>query len=378
MIFDRKKTRVLFLFAHLHKGGMQRAVSNISQALPVGFEQFVGFFGTENPPFEYCATLYDFNVPGSLRLSTFARIKNFFLRLYKLRNFVRKHQIDVVVSLGETANLLNLLSFNSARRVLTVRSAIGGYGDNGLYGRIYPWIIRFLYPFSDEIVAVSEDLKEQVEKLTGGAISVCQIPNLYHLEKIISLSEESLPPEVSCLANSQFILNVGSLVGGKGQDLLIRAFASISHFFPALMLVFIGRGPDKNRYVSEAESLGVGGRVLFIEFDPNPYRYMRHATVFVLPSLTEGFPNVMVEAMACACPVVAFDCPTGPREILGVSEYGDLVQEMTAEALAKKLYKLLSSKDRLAYLKKQATTRATHYDANRVIEQWVNVLSRHC
>jgi glycosyltransferase involved in cell wall biosynthesis len=143
-------------------------------------------------------------------------------------------------------------------------------------------------------------------------------------------------------------------------------------------LVLIGRGPEKDKYVAEARHLGVSDRVVIIDFDSNPFRYMRLATVFVLPSLTEGFPNVLVEAMACRCPVVAFDCPTGPREILGHSEYGELVEIMTVDALADRLNALLSSAERLAYLKEQAIKRAAHYDANCVVEQWVTILSGSC
>ena len=373
-----QKHRVLFLFAHLHKGGMQRAVSNISLALPDIFEQHVGFFGTENPPFEYHAILHNFNIPGSLELGLFAKIKNLFLRLYRLRRFIREQRIDVVISFGEAANLLNMLSFNSAYRILSIRSAIGGYGDVNLYNRIYRWLIRFVYPFADAIVAVSVDLKKQIEKITSGAVPVYQVPNLYRLDNIRSLSVVPLPAELNYLTKSPFLLNVGSLVSQKGQDLLIRAFANISNSFPDLHLVLIGRGPEKDKYVAEARHLGVSDRVVIIDFDSNPFRYMRLATVFVLPSLTEGFPNVLVEAMACRCPVVAFDCPTGPREILGHSEYGELVEIMTVDALADRLNALLSSAERLAYLKEQAIKRAAHYDANYVVEQWVTILSGRC
>ena len=258
---------------------------------------------------------------------------------------------------------------------MSIRSAIGGYGGANFYNRVYRGLIRWVYPFSDAIVAVSVDLKKQIEKITRGALPVYQIPNLYHLNRIRALATEPLPTKFSYLAKSSFILNVGSLVSQKGQGLLIKAFANISNSFPDLRLVLIGRGPDRDNYIAEASQLGVSDRVVIIDFDANPYRYMRLATVFVLPSLTEGFPNVLVEAMACDCPVVAFDCPTGPREILMASEYGELVENMTVEDLAERLNKLLSSAERLAFIKEQAAKRATYYDANLVVAEWVTILS---
>lgn len=371
----KPRRRILFLFGHLHKGGMQRAVSNISLALPDYFDQYVGFFGTEGESFEYCATLHNFNVPGSLNIGIFSKIGNIFSRLYKLRKFVKETNIDAVISFGETANILSVLSFNSAYRILSIRSSIGGYGDTTIYDRIYGGLIRWVYPFSDAIVAVSEDLKKQIEKITNNAIPVYHIPNLYHLEKIRALSVAPFFERSNYLTKLPFLLNVASLVNPKGQILLIRAFAKISSNFPDLQLVLIGCGPEKNKYIAESELLGVRDRVVIIEFDSNPYKYMRMATVFVLPSLTEGFPNVLVEAMACGCPVIAFDCPTGPREILGASEYGELVENISVAELAKAINNLLSSPKRLTHLKEQATVRAAHYDANLVINRWVNILT---
>jgi len=376
MTKEKKKTRVLFLFAHLHKGGMQRAVSNISMALPDIFEQHVGFFGTENPPFQYQAILHDFNVPGSLKIGLFGKILNFFNRTLKLKKFIKNQAIDVVVSFGNAANVLNAFSFNSAYRVFSVRGAIYDDGNNILIAWIYQRLIRFSFGFSDVVVAVSLDLKAVVETLTDARVLVCHIPNLFHLTEIRAQAAEPLPEHYSYLSSAPFILNVGSLVGIKGQDLLISAFAAIQKSYPDLLLVLMGRGVERNEYIRQAQILGIGASVKIIDFDSNPYRYMSRATVFVLPSRSEGFPNVLVEAMACSCPVMAFDCPTGPREILGDSEYGELVENMTAEELAKRINDLLSSDERRAFLKKQSAKRAAVYDASHVIEQWINVLSR--
>ena len=367
---NMKKVRILFLFIHLHKGGMQRAVSNISQALPSDFEQYVGYFGTENPSFKYNAFEKNFDIAGSSQLGMLRKIYNYVLRIIKLRKFIKDESIDIVVSFGEGANLINLLSFSCARKIVCIRSAIGGYG--GLI--LQSWLIKYLYPFAYKTVAVSNALSIQLKELTNGKLDVVHIPNLYHLDDIISRSNEGLAVEYKFLKESEFILNVGSLVLSKGQNILINAFADISTRHSECKLVIVGRGPEKANYIQLAEQLGIRSRVIFIDFEENPYKYMKLAKLFVFPSLSEGFPNVVIEAMACGCPIVAFDCPTGPREILGDSIYGELLIDFTRENLAERICKLLDSPQNLAYLRDQSMNRALDFKAERVIRRWIDIL----
>src|SRR5579871_2368158 len=104
---EQQNCKILFLFAHLHCGGMQKLAANLSGALPANYTQYVVFFATENPEFVYHAEMVNLQVQGSMKSGPVRKLINFGLRLRRLQKFIDDHQIDLVVSFGEAANVLN-------------------------------------------------------------------------------------------------------------------------------------------------------------------------------------------------------------------------------------------------------------------------------
>lgn len=367
--------RVLFLLSHLHKGGMQRAVSNISQALPRDIEQHVGYFGSDNPGYVFCARVHDFGIPGSTELSWFTRVANAVRRARALRRYVRDQGIGAVVSFGESANLYNLTARHGARRLISIRVAVEEQlAAAGRAGALLRLLTGLLYPRAERVVCVSEELARRATAAWPKlAQKVTVINNLYHLDVIQALAREPLPPEYLHLAAKRYVLAVGSFVRQKGLDLLIDAFARAS-VPAAARLVLLGGGELKQALIMQATALGIADKCEFIDFDPNPYRYMARSAVFVLPSRFEGFPNVLVEAMACGAAVVAFDCPTGPREILGESEFGLLVPPLSSAALAGAIGRILGSPEEERRYRDAAIRRSEDYGAPRIAHEWQSLL----
>lgn len=373
---DNKRIRILFLFAHLHKGGMQRAVSNISLALTDDFDQYLGYFGTENPGYPYKATQHCFELPGNLNNGLLGKLRNFTMRIYRLREFVHQHNIDLVISMGEAANIYSLISRHGAKTIITSRVALDeSLNDNTLLMKIYRRLVNLLYPFADHIVAVSEALAKTMRAISHGRCDVRSIPNLYHIDDIIEEAKAALPEEFSFLEGKPFILNVGSLCYQKGQDDLLEIFRDINARDPSVYLVFLGRGAWEGKLKQQANELGVASQVVFIDFDLNPYRYMARTRVFTLTSRFEGFPNVLVEAMVCGAPIVAFDCPTGPEEILGSdSQYGYLIRDRSFKKYVDAVCSLLcSEKQRLTFMQK-SINRSNEYSASAVVARWNKIL----
>jgi glycosyltransferase involved in cell wall biosynthesis len=193
---------------------------------------------------------------------------------------------------------------------------------------------RFLYPSADAVVAPSRGV-------AGSLLQLSPIP----IQKVHVIYNPVVSPELYEKADAPVehpwfqphqppvVLAAGRLVALKGYDTLLRAFARVRQETP-VRLVILGEGPERPNLERLAAELGVAADVDMPGFDPNPFRYMKRAGVFVLSSRYEGLPNVLIQALACGCPVVSTDCPSGPSEILDGGRYGALVPVDDVEAMA--------------------------------------------
>jgi glycosyltransferase involved in cell wall biosynthesis len=141
--------------------------------------------------------------------------------------------------------------------------------------------------------------------------------------------------------NARYICAIGRLVHQKGFDVLIRAFAKMEA--RNARLVILGEGPLRKELADLAEVLGVGDRVSMPGFVEEPWQILANASVFALSSRWEGFGNVLVEALAVGVPIVATDCPGGPRDILDGGRYGMLVPVDDVTALSEALDRALAN-----------------------------------
>jgi glycosyltransferase involved in cell wall biosynthesis len=360
---------------------MQKQASSLSCAMPDGVEQFVVYAGTENPGFPYRATLVDLQAAPGRRGTPAHKLLNAARRLRRLQAFLDANRIDAVVSFGEAANVLNLLT-KRKRTVLSVQVSLPeGLAQMGRYGSAYGHLIRRLYPRADRIVAISDGIAGQLVEMFG--VPREKIVRIYPFNdsaQIAALAAEPLPPAVADRFTRPTVINVGSLVAQKGQERLIRAFALARPHVSDLQLCLVGRGDQQGEFEALAESLGVRSSILFTGFDPNPYRYMARSSVFALCSRFEGFGNVLAEALLCGLPTISTDCPIGPREILGDSEYGLLLPHLTdaneaqgVEQLAESIVTLITT-EAGEYYRQKARERSSAFRTETLLGQWCRAI----
>ena len=162
------------------------------------------------------------------------------------------------------------------------------------------------------------------------------------------------------------VLGAGKLKKQKDFATLVKAFAEVRHRRLA-RLVILGEGPRRGALLALARKLGVAEDIELPGFVANPFAFMARSSVFVLSSAWEGFGNVLVEAMACGCPVVSTDCPSGPSEILEDGRHGPLVPVGDPAGLAKAICEVLDAPRERAALEERASVftaaaSAEHYE----------------
>ena len=179
----------------------------------------------------------------------------------------------------------------------------------------------------------------------------------------------------------KMVISMGSLRHVKGHDLLIAAFSKVSEAHPDWNLVIYGEGDCRPNLLAQIEKLGLQGRVRLPGATLNPQEKLLEAELFVLPSRAEGFPNVLGEAMACGLPVISFNCPSGPSDLIKHDVNGLLVPPEDVDQLACALRRLMGHESERVRLGAAAPEVLERFSIVRIMAQWntlVNGLRSQC
>ena len=237
------------------------------------------------------------------------------------------------------------------------------------YKHAYPGQIRRTYPWADGIVAVSDGVAEDLSTQTGLA-----------RERIVTI-HNPLDPAVATGAqaptshpwltpgSAPVVMSAGRLVDQKDFPTLLRAFARVREVRTVRLLI-LGEGKQRAALQALAARLGISADMELPGWRTNPHAYLARAAVFVLSSTWEGFGSILLEAMACGCPVVSTDCPHGPAEILERGRYGPLVPVGDDAALAHAILASLDAPPDAGRLR----ARAAEFSIGQVADRYLALL----
>lgn len=372
----KKNPELIFLIPSLAGGGAERVASILVPYLAGHFDLTLALL-EDRQSFPVSEGVRKVIFSGLLtgQVAHLVRIPQHFLALIRL---VRSRKARLVLSFMEQANILNILtSFRTGHKAVIVQHA-ARRRQNIRIGSWSPLIFfasRRLYRKAAHVIAVSAGIKKILLDDYGLAPErVSVIPNPIDGVAILKQAAENLPIPVS----SPFILHVGRLnLFYKAQDVLLSAFRLLRKRHPEISLVLLGDGRDKKRIENLIQSYGLGGSVILGGWQSNVPAFMARAQSLVLCSRYEGWGMVLVEAMACGCPTVATDCPTGPREILGENEYGILVPVDHSERLAQALQDMLEIPALRSHYQEQSARRAQYFTLDRIGAIYVSRLKEN-
>jgi glycosyltransferase involved in cell wall biosynthesis len=270
----------------------------------------------------------------------------------RLRRYLLDEQPDIFMANVDHNNIAaamaNALARTATKLVIVQHNPLsaGFHATVNWKHRVVPASYRALASGIDHAVAVSDGIAGELVHRAGlPAAKVSTILNAVIGDDFEARASAPVQHPWLVEKDRPVFVTAGRLVEMKDQRTLLRAFALHVREHPS-RLILLGSGPMLDELRNLAASLGIADDVAFAGFVRNPLPYMRAADAFVLSSRSEGFGNVLVEAMGCGTPIVSTDCPHGPTEILAGGKYGVLVPPRDPEALALGFSRVLRERSR--------------------------------
>jgi glycosyltransferase involved in cell wall biosynthesis len=293
--------------------------------------------------------------------------------LWRSAQFYRRHKPDAVFSGPEFANLVTALALNlalSPARFFPSFHAAASIPSNDFGSQVAARLAALVAARATKLIAVSAGI--------GRDLAARGVP-----ERKIAVIHNPLPPgihdgatriypwqaDLAAMGQGPVVVTAGRLTPVKDHKTLLRAFAQLRALRPARLVVF-GDGPLKAELVAEAARLGISGSTLFPGYVNDPAACYAVADLFALTSVSEGFGNVLIEAMAAGVPVVSTDAPHGPREILENGALGPLVRVGDATAFAAAMAMTLDAPTPTPSLK----SRAAEFESDVIADRYESLL----
>ena len=345
--------KILFVIATLDSGGAERVVTHLANYLSRRHEITIATFWNEEPfyPLDQNIEYISLDI---MRQTTgvVEKARYFIKRVQKLRTLFKERDPDVIISFLTETNIIATVAAKLAKKPIIISERIA---YDFLPLRYLQVARRLVYPLADALVTQTKGDKQNYKNLC----KVFVIPNPLNIAKCLEIPKESI------------ILGVGRLEEQKGFDDLISAF--ITADLKNWRLVIAGEGSLKEQLESLVQKSKVDN-IEFIGRRKDIFDWYAKASIFAMSSRFEGFPNALLEAMACRCACVSYDCKYGPAELLG-SDRGILVKLGDKEALASALQQLANN----ATLRNLFTSNAQkyarkQYSIDKIAKKWEDVI----
>lgn len=264
---------------------------------------------------------------------------------------------DIVISFMTSANVLSIV----ASKLLKIPVIVSERTFHPRVSKIWGKLRRLVYPYSDALVLLSPEDFEYYS---------------YHKNRtIIKNPIAFVPPKnIDFQKKEKVIIAAGRLHPVKGFDLLLKAFAKIENK-ENWKLMILGEGSERPFLEKMISDLKISSNVEMPGRVDNIESYLYNASIFVLSSRNEGFPNALVESMAFGCAPVSFDCKTGPNTIIRNNENGLLIEDGNIEKLSEAIEKLMNDTDFREKIAQKAMDITKELSVTNIMKQWEDLIT---
>lgn len=381
------KPRLLIFINTLQTGGAERVVSLLLNHLNNDFEIHLALY----------SNMLDYTIPPEIKLLDLKQplLQNKLTRFLKLPaisrqvyNYCKKNKINNSVAFLYRPCYINAImkSFWGYRGHVIMcegtHQTTMQESHSAIYRMFSKFMVMYSYKRADLILANSYAIQTDLIENFKIKTPVRVIYNPVDLQDINTHAVEE--PAFVFEENIFHFITVGNLRKEKNQLLLIQAFFVLKSL-PCKLLI-VGAGVMEDLLKQKVRDLGLMEKVIFCGFDKNPFKYVSRSDCFVLSSDVEGFPNVLIEALACSKPVISTDCSSGPRELLApatdlhhraindyeIGEYGILTPVKDVISLANAMKKMYRDAGLRSQFAAKAAKRAGQFDVDE-IKQYFHV-----
>lgn len=363
---EQTKIKVFFFLSNLSGGGAQRTMVNLLKSIDKNSFSPTLVLLDYNPNDAYASL-----IPDDIEIINLNSRGRY--AAWKVKKIIESKQPDKLFSTLPQVNFAVWLGNKISNRKPKLILRETNYRKEGTNTTVLKQkLYKTIYRDADRVIGLSEGVsKHMIEAYQLDATKVTRIYNPVDIEGINIKSLETC--EISYTKKIKMIA-CGRLAKQKNYPLLIKALGKLKDKGCNDFELFImGEGPDEKILKRMISDYGLTENIRLIGFRSNPYAYMRQADLFILSSLWEGFGHVVVESMACGTPVLATDCPHGPREILKDGEYGWLVPNNDLHQLSIKLGNLMHEHDKIRQMSNKVYDRARDFDVKNIIRQYESV-----
>ena len=372
--------RIVILINSLEGGGAERVVSTLLNNFIEEYECYLILM--ENKIYyELDARINIINLNESSNQNGLVKLIRLPIIAYKLSKIIKKYKFTQIISLLYRANYVNVLAklVSKHKVIISERSMPSKkYESNTLQSRINKFFIKKLYLKADVITSNSHGNKKDLI-LNFGIKNVEILQNPFDIKKIEKLSFE----KINIKKEKFTFITIGRLNHGKNHKIIIDAIKSLD-----VNLWIIGDGDLKEYLSNYINELNLNDKVILLGKRDNPFAFLSKADCFVFASSHEGFPNVLVEALACELPIISTDCLSGPREILApnsdinfqlknnveLAEYGILTPINNVDKLKEAMNLIINDNNLKNEYRQKAKNRANDFEIKKIKKKYEEII----